>query len=570
MRVRIFYFATTLTLCACQPTGKSSRPDEAADTGSDEELIPDQDTDDTAPLAVEFVPGEEPEDTAAYADGAAAVFDLGAVHRIDLTMAEADWLQVRDNPSTEVWYPADFSWNGESMPNIGVRAFGQGSVVPGKPPLKLDFDRYEAGAEWRDLEQIKLDSSTQDAGFLNEVVGTRVLREMGLPAARTGWAQVYVNGTLAGFFVVLESIDDQFVKRWFDNDDGPLYGMGTWMYGQGLNPITWGTVLDWYVPQTSVGGDGSEILAAIEATASGTDEAFAAAVDVDRFTKIAVTRSAMGAIDQFAADGNNFYLYVDDGRITPIAWDLDADLGYPYYFTNALEMGLEEPWYWSHARYNPVTGAIYSDPVHARAVASGWDVQGWLDALLADPLDWNTLDTQISGYEAVISDAACADTYISCVSYKQRVVDLRFFLHTRLARLAGAEVATCESAPEWSVSAVLGTATVGASSWAPGFMVGGVHACTGIYAPAPSQVALEVQAGTLSGAAGIHDQNMNGSAGVRFSIVQGGVTLWEHTASAYQEAQPFSVTVSEGSVLLVAMGRTPAYDGASWVNLIVP
>ncbi len=519
---------------------------------------------------VEVVGTMDPGDSDTEEDEADAVFDLGAVHRVDLTMADADWLQVRDNPGTEAWYAADFAWDGESMPNIGVRAFGQGSVVAGKPPLKLDFDRYEAGAQWRGLEQIKLDSSTQDAGFLNEVVGTRALRALDLPAARTGWAQVYVNGALAGLFVVMEPIDDQFVQRWFGDDSGPLYGMGTWMYGQGLNPITWGTVLDWYEPQTSVGGDGSEILAAIEATASGTDEAFAAAVDVDRFTRIAVTRSAMGAIDQFAADGNNFYLYVDDGRITPIAWDLDADLGYPYYFTNALEMGLEEPWLWSHARYNPVTGAVYSDPVHARAVAAGWDVDAWLNRLLTGPLDWETLDAQTAGYAAILHEAACTDTYIPCASFEHRVIDLRFFLHTRLARLAGAEVARCESAPAWDVRSVEGAATVGASAWGPGFMVGGVHACHGIYAPAPSQVVLTVHAGTLSGGAGVHDQNMNPSAGMHFEIRQDGATLWEHTALAYEEAALFSVPVSEGTVVLVATGSTPAYDGASWVDLTVP
>lgn len=293
-------------------------------------------------------------------------------------------------------------------------------------------------------------------------------------------------------------------------------------------------------------------------------------MDVERFTRIAVTRSAMGAIDQFAADGNNFYLYVDNGRITPIAWDLDADLGYPYYFSNALEMGLEEPWLWSHARYNPVTAALYSDPVHARAVAAGWDVNGWLRTALAGPLDWGRLDRQIAGYTETIRAAACADTYTSCDSFERRVIDLRFFLHTRLARLAGREVADCGPAPEWAPTAVEGSAMTGGSTWGPGFMVGGVHACNGIYAPAPSRVALTVGAGDFSGAAGVHDQNMNASAGVHFVILQEGVTLWEDTVLGYETATRFSVPVTAGSVLLVATGGSPSYDGASWVDLIVP
>jgi hypothetical protein len=203
-------------------------------------------------------------------------------------------------------------------------------------------------------------------------------------------------------------------------------------------------------------------------------------------------------------------------------------------------------------------------------VAAGWDVDGWVDALLAGPLDWSTLDAQTAGYASVIHDAACSDTYISCASFEHRVVDLRFFLHTRLARLAGAEVARCDTAPDWEITPLQGVATVGGSDWGPGFMVGGVHACDGIYAPAPSRVVLTVHAGTLSGAAGVHDRNMNASAGIRFAILQNGVTLWDDTVLAYEAAAPFSVPVSEGTVLLVALGSTPAEDGASWVGLTVP
>lgn len=518
-------------------------------------------------VATEHVPGPD-EETVDDGD-ADAVFDVGAVHLVELRMTAAAWADVQYNPSAEAWYPATFWWDGEEVADVGVRAFGQGSVVAGKPPLKIDFDRYVDGQEWRELEQLKLDSSTQDAGFLNEAVGTAILRAMDLPAARTGWARVTVNDAPVGLFVVLESIDDGFVERWFGDDEGSLYGIGTWRYGQGLNPITWGTVADWYEPQTSVGGDGAEIVAAIEATASGTDEQFAAAVDVDAFTRIALTRAAIGAIDSFAADGNNFYLYDDGGRIRPIAWDLDADLGYPYYFENALWMGLEEPWAWSHARTNPMTGATYSDPVHARALAMGWDVAGWMEQLWAGPLDWPTLDASIAAQAAAIHDDACQDTYHTCAAFEQRVVDLRFFLHTRLSYLAGGEVAACDGATTTlQAVATVGTVTADASSWGPGFMIGGEHHCTGLFAPAPSRVTVTLDGGVLSGAVGVHDYNLQASAGVSFAIVQGGATLWESgTVSPYTRAVPFSVAVSAGTVELVASGAGSGYDAASWVGL---
>ncbi len=507
------------------------------------------------------LPGTNPEE----ADDADGVFATDRVAEIELTLPRAEWADIRDNPGAESWHTADFRWNDEVVENVAVRAFGQGSVVPGKPPLKIDFDRAVEGQDWHGLEQLKLDSSTQDAGFLNEVVGTWVLRQSDLPAARTGFARLTVNGDPAGFFVVLEPIDDQFLQRWYGEDAGALYSIGTWRYAQGLNPITWGTVLDWYEPQTSVGGDGAEILAAIEATAVGSDDDFLAKVDTETFTRIAVARASMGAIDSFAADGNNFYLYDHLGQLTPIAWDLDADLGYPYYFDNALFMGLVEPWLWSHARANPVTGEVYDDPVHARMMARGWDVDGYLAKLLTGALEWEALDAQVAEWAATIEDAACEDTYHSCTSFRHRVIDLRFFLHTRLSLLAGTEVATCEEADPSGAVATVGTVLEDSSPLGPGLLVGGEHACHGLFATPTAIVRLPVEEGNLELRVGIHDANLNSAPGARVSVVQGGSVLWSQEAVlAYDAPVAVSVPVEAGEVELRSQSLGGEVGGVVW------
>lgn len=502
-----------------------------------------------------------------------AVFDLTRVHTIELTMDAAAWADVRDNPGVEAWYVADVDIDGERVDSVGIRAFGAGSEIAGKPPLKLSFDRFIPQQRWRGLEQLKLDNSSQDAGYLNEAIGTGVLRAMGLPAARTGWANVLVNGVPAGFFVVLEAIDDRFLKRHFGNADGPLYGTWDWRYGQGLNLITWGTPLDWYVPQTSVETDGSDIAAAVNAVNYGTEEEFHALVDVDEFTKVAVTRAAIGAIDAYAADGNNFYLYDDGGQFRLVPWDLDADLGYPYYFQNALVMDLYQPWLTSHARYNPVTGTVYSDPVHARAMAEGWDVEGWLDALLDGPLAWETVSKAVRDEEAVIHDSACADVIWGCAAHEQRVADLLLFLHSRLSRLAGGEVAACGGGTELSVSGTVGYGSIGvdATEWGPGMMINGRHYCSGVLACAPSVLTTTVPAGQLKGSVGLHDLNAACGDGAAFSIVQNGLTLWESgVTTQYRDAIPFSVQVDAGDIVLqTSAGGSIDCDWAVWASIRV-
>ncbi|MES2643004.1 MAG: CotH kinase family protein [Myxococcota bacterium] len=503
---------------------------------------------------------------AAPVDESDFVFDPSVVHRIDLTMDAAAWTDIASNYTAENWQIAHFEMDGEVVADIGVRAFGAGSQSYGKTPIKLSFDRNVGGQEYRGLEQLKLDSSTQDAGYLNDPLAAWVLREMGLPAARTGWAELYVNGASYGFFVVLEPIDDVFLRRWFPDDEGALYGTWDWRYGQGLNPITWGGPLDWYVPQTAVETDGAELLAAIAAVNGGTDAEFAAHVDVDRLMGVSVTRAMMGAIDAYSADGNNFYLYDDHGRITMIPWDMDADLGYPGYFTNALEMGLEEPWLWSHARLNPITGATYSDPVYARARAAGWDVDGWAARVVAGPLDWETVDAKVVEWAAVIDEAACRDWFHPCAAHEARVADLRFFLHARLSRLAGAEVARCSGPSTLAYTSGAAPVAADVTTWGPGFVVNGEHFCTGVYAGAAT-LDTTVTAGTLRGRVGLHDWNGACAGGVTFTLSQGGAPLYDSGVVApYTDAAAFSVPVSAGALTLTT---TPSggCGPAVWVDL---
>ncbi len=480
-----------------------------------------------------------------------AVFDTTVVHSIDFDMDPASWADIQYNYPAEVWWPADFRFDGELVANVAVRAFGAGSQVAGKTPIKVSFDRNVPGQEFRSLEQLKLDGSTQDAGFLNDPLAAWVVRELDLPAARMSWATVSINGEPWGFYIVMEPIDDVFLRRWFDEDAGPLYGTWDWRYGQGLNPITWGGPLDWYVPQTSAETDGSDIVAAMTAVATASDDELAEVVEIEPFQRISTTRAMMGAIDMFAADGNNFYLYNHNGRITMIPWDMDADLGYPGYFVNAVEMGLEEPWLWSHARANPVTGATYSDPLYARTLASGWDLAGWVDTVTAGPLDWEMVDAQVVAFAATIGDAACDDNYHACSSHQRRIADLRMFLHTRLSRIAGTEVADCP-APSPLVFDSAGVPVVpDITYWGPGFVVNGEHACRGVYAGGTNALATTVLAGTLSGKVGLHDWVQSCPGPVVFSISQGATALWQsEPIGDYVDAVFFSVPVVAGVVTL--------------------
>ncbi len=543
-------FVAVAVLAACSGTKDNSSADSgnaAADSGQT---------------------GTDSGQTDTDADESDAVFDTTFVHRVDLSIDAAAWSDISNDPWAETWYTADFALDGETVRQVGVRAYGGASRVPGKPNVKIGFDRVVDGQEFRNLEQLKLDGSVQDPGFLNEAVATGVLRDLGLPAARTGWAVLYVNGTRSGFYVMLEPIDDKFVQRWFGEDDGTLYGTVSGMYAQGLNRFTTTRPLDWY--EVAFGaGDGSDIEAAADAIAFGTEEDLEAVLDTETTMRISATRALMGSTDSFVSDANNFYLYNHDGRIVVLPWDFDVELGgYSPVFYNMVVMEMERPWEYSHWRPNSITGEPYTEPLYERKLAEGWDLDGWMDTVTSGPLEWSAADARIQGYAALIEADACADNYHSCTSHTRRVADLRMFLHARLSYLAGAEVAECPPDPglEFYRDGVEVARDV--TDWGHGFVVNGDHYCHGVWAIAPSELTSEVVAGALTGEVGLADWAQMCAAEATFTIQQDGATLWSSASvGPYEDPVPFAVEVGAGTVRLVAQQVGEGCAEAVWLGL---
>jgi hypothetical protein len=430
------------------------------------------------------------------------------------------------------------------------------------------------------VEQIKLDNSSQDPTFLRETIGTQILRGMDIPSSQSGFARLTVNGTDAGFFVMLEPMDDQFLKRVLGDDQGPLYGMISGRWGQGLKPMD--RALDWYEPQTSVGGDGHEIENAARILATGDINTIETVIDAEGFFRESISRSVMGGYDTFSADGNNFYLYVDNGKIKIIPWDLDYELGNGAVST-ALSVDLTRPDLASPWSANPVNGADYVDPVLAWNLSQGADPQKVVDELLNGPMEWNAIDAEIVATAARIQPEVQTDLLGYGPVFDRFVADLRLFLHSRSAQLAGREVAVCDPLPagSFSLSQLSPTGTVGWGAldldggyWGPGFTVAGNHYCTGAFAHAPSVVTLQIPAGitTLHGKAGLQDWNQVCGDGAVFSVTQNGQTLWSSDVRHNYDAATDlgTVLIQPGNLeLRVSPNGEYSCDTAVWVDVQV-
>ncbi|MCK6574718.1 CotH kinase family protein, partial [Myxococcota bacterium] len=164
-------------------------------------------------------PGPEPDPTL-------AVFDPTVLHFVDITVAEAHLEALENDRENRV--PCDIRFDGELLENSGIRqkgGIGSVSSLNGKPGFSIKFNEFERGQDLASLEKLVLNNAIQDRTLVHEHMGYELARRAGIPASRTAHAIVTLNGYTYGIYVVAEAVDDDFLRRWFgeDQDTGNLY-----------------------------------------------------------------------------------------------------------------------------------------------------------------------------------------------------------------------------------------------------------------------------------------------------------------------------------------------------------
>jgi spore coat protein CotH len=292
--------------------------------------------------------------TAALAQTADDLFSQQEIQRIDLFVHSADWAKLKAEFRTNTYYPADFTWNGQTVRNIGIRSRGRGSRSPHKPGLRLDFDRYTSGGRFLGLKSLVLDNLTQDQSGVHETVAMAFYSRLGIPASREIHARLYVNNEYAGLYSIVESVDKELLARVFGVVGEDTQNDG-WLY-----EFKWSD--NWFF--TYLGADLKEYMYRFEATTheSRSDEEKYRPIEnlvrvvnstpIDRFKAEVGARLDIPQVIRFIAaqvflgetDGflggfgiNNLYFYrLENSDVHVfIAWDADNTFYHPEYPTNS-------------------------------------------------------------------------------------------------------------------------------------------------------------------------------------------------------------------------------------------
>ncbi|MFO0761373.1 MAG: CotH kinase family protein [Byssovorax sp.] len=327
---------------------------------------------------------------AAEPDVLSVIFDPTGIGKVELDMSPDQISVLSADPEAEQYVHGDFRYTSPSghaswsFKDVGIRYKGNTSldVKLGKLPWKVKFNNFVLGQKFGGLKKIGFGTEYGDPTFVRESLAYATARAAGIPAPRTQYVRILVNGVDRGLYLLTEEIDDVFLASHFPDGTGNLY------------KVTRGPLLYWGDdPEDYQGRDGSyaydegmeknpdftDLINLTKTFTQSPDEALPAALspifDVEGWLDVLAVDTLQTNLDAPAYSANNYYLFHDpqDGRFRVLSWDMDSSFAaFPPTATPKQKAGLDihNPKLTDDPR--PLIDRILGNPTWRK---------GWLDRL---------------------------------------------------------------------------------------------------------------------------------------------------------------------------------------------
>lgn len=244
-------------------------------------------------------------------DDAAWMYSPREVADVVLQLDPAAIASIEAEPKE--WVAATFAMTGSGGEAFGpvnaeFKLKGNASFRPlaGKAAFKLKFK--SGGRPWG-LKRMTLNNMVQDPSKVRETMAYEVFRAIGVPAPRTGYAEVEINGSGYGLYLNLEVMTEDALGRWFPSTQH-LYE------GEDVDLLP-GSALEFEVDEGDQ-DDRSDLAALIAAANDPAPSWFtdlAAVADVDEMVRMWAGEVFLQHWDGYVANANNYYLHSDGGGV---------------------------------------------------------------------------------------------------------------------------------------------------------------------------------------------------------------------------------------------------------------
>ncbi len=297
---------------------------------------PERDDSDPVDTAPPYEPDTETTGESDVVMDGSLIFDHEGVHAITITLGEESMAALRADGRS--WAEGSFALGGRSYP-VGVRLKGNTvyQEIDAKPAFKIDFNRYDEGGNLYGVPSLYLHNMILDPSRMHERLAYRSFRLSGAAAARTAYAQVWVNEVDYGIYLIVEKENSTFLEQWVEDTSGSIYEAGSFNHPCDL----WQGGIDdpcrCYEIDREGEGDSFEDLQRFCRAARVEDDDWLASVepfvDLDRFLAAQAMEIVTSHYDNYGWNVNNYRIYhepsTDRWLWTP--WSTDLAFGwYPW------------------------------------------------------------------------------------------------------------------------------------------------------------------------------------------------------------------------------------------------
>lgn len=278
------------------------------------------------------------------------IFKNDQIITIELTFHQVSFFDsLEANYLTEDYMKADLvltdSTGTYSYPEVGVRLKGNSSYnhPNNKKAFKIDFNEYVSGQKHDGIKKLNFSNNFKDPSMMREKVFFDVCKAAGVKAPRSNFANVYFNGTLWGFYTMVEQIDDQFLDWAILDDDGNLFKAGD-NFGGSNTPadlVYYGSSPSDYTDryELKTNEDENDVTDLIEfidfinnSASSDFENELPQRMELNEFLRSVAFDNMFGNYDSYTGSARNYYLYhnMTTDKWEWVKWDGNEAFGsYP-------------------------------------------------------------------------------------------------------------------------------------------------------------------------------------------------------------------------------------------------
>ncbi len=272
-----------------------------------------------------------------FAGNGDSIFNMPNVHTLHVTFPYPTFYDsLVASHTTDIYLQVDIDFDGEVYTNVGIKTKGNSSFNNSsqKKSFKIDMNEFIAGQDIHGLKKLNFNNGFKDPSFMREKLLSNFLIAHQLPAPRVSYCNVYFNNQLWGLYTILEEVDDEFCKHWFNSNDGNLFK------GDPHGDLKWkgSTTQSLYessyeLKNNTTANNWSDLIALIDVinnTPNSTlQNSLESKLNTADFVKQWAIYNMFSSLDSYIGSGHNYYIYHDTvtDKFQWIAWDNNEAFG---------------------------------------------------------------------------------------------------------------------------------------------------------------------------------------------------------------------------------------------------